>query len=350
VNMPTPIGFEMLMNPSALLLLILVALLLAAELSARSPGVMLFPTGDRLSGIPGVRGRVSRHLPAVLRALGLALLVFALARPVRGLTPIKDERDVVDIMLCVDLSMSMTAKDFRENGELRDRLYVTKAAARDFIDSRRATPTSRFGSDRLGLIFFGAYAWTQCPLTIDYDILDRELERTYIDPRDKSKQATAIGSAIALAVSRLRNSEAKSKVIILLTDGSNNAGEILPLTAAELAKELDIRVYTIGAGTDEDVMIDTQTIFGTAPRPARLPPDDKTLMAIADATGAKFYRATDFEALKNAYQEISHLEKTNVKTLDFYEFKETFVPYACLGGLLVAASVFSRRLWFEPIP
>ena len=350
MNFVNPFHFEMLLNPWMLLLLLGVLALAIAEITAKSPAIMVFSAGDPLASIRGVRSAWMRHIPAILRAVGLALLILAIARPVRGMTPVKSSAEVIDIMLVVDLSVSMLARDFYEDGELRDRLYVTKAAVTDFVNERRSQSTTGMGKDRLGLVYFGAFAWTQCPLTLDYDVLLREVDRVSIDPQDKSKQATAIGSAVALGVSRLRKSEAKSKVVVLLTDGSNNAGEIAPETAAELAKEYGIRVYTIGAGSDDEALMPTESILGRRLQRVKMPMDEGTLIRIAEITGAKFFRASNFESLKEAYAEINKLETTKIETDEFYDFDEAFAPFAIAGGLLLVASVFSRRMWFEPIP
>lgn len=343
-------GFHMLLNPWALLLLLAVAALLVAELSARAPGAMLFSTGATVARIKETRSALIRRIPALLRAAGLCFLVFALARPVNSLTPVKSPAEVIDIMLCVDVSGSMKAKDFMEGGELRDRLYVTKMAVRDFIKSRKQKESARYGSDRLGLVLYGGYAWTQCPLTLDYAVLERELDRAFVDDSTEIKQKTAIGSAIGLAVSRLRNSEAKSKIIILLTDGVNNAGEIDPKTAAQLAKEYGIRIYTIGAGSKGEALIEQQTLFGPRLSWAPIPIDEDTLKEIARIADGRFYRATDTETLHEAYNEINQLERTEIEAESYYDYEDAFVPYALLGTMAVTLSVFTRRLWFDPIP
>jgi Ca-activated chloride channel homolog len=290
-------------------------------------------------------------LPAALRAAALALLVVALARPLQGLAPRKDRANVIDIMLCVDVSGSMLALDrgFTYQGELQNRLYVVKKVVERFVQSRKYREEDRFGLDRVGLILYAGYAWTQCPLTLDYAILEHELELAEVDETNREKQGTAIGSAIGLAVNRLRKSEAKSKVIVLVTDGQNNRGELGPLTAARLAKDYGIRVYTIGAGSSDEVLLPSQSLFGP-PVPVVIPIDDELLTEIASTTGGQYYRATDTRSLDNAYEEISNLETTEVTLNDYYEHKEGFAPYAAAGTALLLASLFSRRLWFDPIP
>jgi len=342
--------FSAFMHPAALSLLIAVCILLVAEFFSRAPGAMSLSTGETIARIQGHHPGILRRLPAVLRALGLALLVVALARPLQGLSPQKDKADIVDVMLCVDVSQSMIVTDFRTRDTRMNRLDVTKVAVRDFIDSRKNRPEDRYGLDRLGLVLYAKYAWTQTPLTLDYAVLERDLDNAEINTRDQSKQGTAIGSAVGLAVSKLRKSEAKNKVIILLTDGRNNEGELDPLTAAQLAKEFGIRIYTIGAGSSDEVLVTSNTPFGPMPDIQTLPVDEDTLRRIADITGGRFYRATDLETLHGAYEEINELETTEVELGDYYEYKEAFVPWAALGALSLLASVFSRRYRFEPIP
>ncbi|MBN2312116.1 MAG: VWA domain-containing protein [Candidatus Hydrogenedentes bacterium] len=347
---PASLSFTKFLHPWALLWLGAVVALFAAECAARAPGAMRISTGDTLSRIRGARRAWMRRLPALLRAVGLALLVVALARPVRGLQPRRDVADIIDIMLCVDVSGSMRAMDFVSQGERRDRLFVTKQAVRQFLRNRKQAATDRFGLDRVGLILYAGYAWTQCPLTLDYGMLERELDLAAIDERDPEKRGTAVGSAIGLAVSRLRKSEAKSKVLIVLTDGRNNRGELDPITAAGLAKEFDIRIYTIGAGAEGEALVPRQTLFGEMMVPVNLPIDVESLERIAEETGGRFYRATDTESLEGAYAEINELETTEIELDDYYDYEEGFVPWAVLGGLAMACSILSRRLWFEPIP
>lgn len=344
--------FHGLLNPAALLLLAGALLLFVLEVTARAPGAVSLSTGESLKGHAGGTRIVLRRLPAVLRVVGLCLLIVALARPIKGLAVQKDSADIVDIMLCVDVSRSMRAADFVQQGQAMNRLDVTKQAVRDFIESRKNVPTDRYGLDRLGLILYAGYAWTQTPLTLDYDVLSHDLERAQIEggSSQQGKNGTAIGSAIGLAVNKLRKSEAKAKIIILLTDGRNNAGELDPITAAQLAKEFNVRVYTIAAGSSDDVLVPVENFWGTSVQAAHLPIDEDTLRQIAGISGGKFYRATDVESLKGAYDEINQLETTEVELGDYYEYKDSFMPWAVAGTLAMLASVFGRRLWFEPIP
>ncbi|OQC04620.1 MAG: von Willebrand factor type A domain protein [Candidatus Hydrogenedentes bacterium ADurb.Bin101] len=335
--------FDGLAHPYFLALSLPILLVLLLELLGRPPGAVTLSTENVLAGLRDRRIDWKRRLPAVLRALGLLLLCVALAGPLRGFHVRKDRAGVIDIMLCLDVSGSMQQPDFTINGHPHDRLYVAREAARNFVNSRRETREGRYGLDRIGLILFSGLAWTQCPLTLDYDILEREIDGASIAP--ERKQGTAIGSTLGLAVRRLKTSEAKSKVVILLTDGVNNRGELDPVTAARLAKEYGIRVYTIGAGSTEEVVIQ-QGLF-----PVRTEAiDEKVLRQMADTTGGRYYLATDTESLMKAYDEISALETTEIDIGDYYEANEAFMSYLVLGALLVLASVFSRRLWFEVLP
>jgi Ca-activated chloride channel family protein len=348
----TPFRFNALMHPWFLALLLLVPLVFLAEYLAPAPGAITVSTGETMARVSVRRGARFRWLPPLLRAGGLSFLTFALAGPLQGFQPQKSRTNIIDIMLCVDVSGSMRAMDFEYGGRRRDRLYVTKTAVQDFLKSRKGRTQDRFGLDRVGLILYAGYAWTQCPLTLDYGVLEHELELAQIDEEDPRKNGTAIGSAIGLAVSRLRKSEAKSKVIILLTDGMNNRGELDPLTAADLAKEFGIRIYTIGAGSgSEAYVLQRDPLFG-GERPLRVnaPIDEESLKKIAETTDGKFYRAPDTTSLEAAYAEISQLEATEIELDDYYEHKEAFLPYAVVGTLAMALAVLGRRAWFETIP
>lgn len=338
--------FDTLAHPWMLFLLAGVPIVLAAEIFAGVPGVVLISTGETLARISSHGRWLTRRIPALLRAAGLCCLIVALAGPLEGFRVRKDRANVIDIMLCVDVSGSMTQADFVSGGQYRDRLYVTKEAVHDFIQGRKEGKGDRFGMDRIGVVLFAGFAWTQCPLTLDYAVLEREIDLAAVDERDVNKQGTAIGNAIGLAVRRLSQSEAKSKVVILLTDGVNNKGELDPITAAQIAKEYDIRVYTIGAGTSQ-TGIAMMPGRGIAPRE---PIDEATMKRIAETTGAKYYRVTDTDALLGAYAEISAMETTEIEAGDYYEYKEGFMPFLLLGSLLVFSSIFTRRQWFEVIP
>ncbi|PCJ63816.1 MAG: aerotolerance regulator BatA [Candidatus Hydrogenedentota bacterium] len=327
-------------DPAMLWLLVPVFLLLAAEVLSRPHGVLSISTGDLMTSLNPKANAFMRRLPAVLRTLGLICLIIALARPLTGMRPRVESAKVRDIMLAVDVSGSMTAPADVIGNRRLDRLDVTKLAVNDFIVNRKSRETDRFGTDRVGLTLYASYAWIQTPLTLDYGLLEYDLSKVYIDQHNEKHNRTAIGSAIGLAISNLSKSEAESKVIILMTDGINNAGKLDPITAAQLAAKFNIRVYTIGAGSPDS------RFFAAMANPI----DETAMQRIAEITGGKYYRATDFQSLQEAYQEINELETTEIETGEVFDYDEGFLPYAMLGTCFIGVSLFSRRKWFEAIP
>lgn len=269
-----------------------------------------------------------RHLPFVLRAGAFALLVVALARPQDVEQNVRTNTQGIDIMLAVDVSGSMLARDFKP-----DRITAAKEVAGSFI-------ADRYG-DRIGLVAFAGEAFTQSPLTTDQSTLQTLLARIR---SGLIEDGTAIGNGLATAINRLRESDAKSKVIILLTDGVNNRGEIAPMTAAEIAQAQGIRVYTIGVGTE-----------GMAPYPAidmfgnitfvnqKVEIDEKTLGAMAEMTGGRYFRATDKAKLKGIYDEINQLEKSKVEVTERITYHEQFLAWALAAlGLLLLEFLFGN--------
>ena len=337
--------FDALSHPYVLLLIFGVVILLVLEITAKTPGAVSISTGEVLARIQNQKISLLRKLPPLLRAVGLTALIIALAGPLHGYQVRRDRANIIDIMLVVDVSSSMQERDFFEGGQPRDRLFVTKQVVRNFIESRRNRSSDRFGLDRIGLINYAGFAWTQCPLTLDYEILLRELGRTEI-MRDRRRDGTAIGSALGLAIQRLNKSAANSKVIVLLTDGLNNRGELDPISAAHIAAEFGIRVYTVGVGATKSGM---STGFGFLNRPVETI-DEDMLMEIADITNGRYFHASDTEGLQLAYNEIGKLETTEVEIGDYYEFRVAFMPYFLLGGLALLSSITLRRLFFESIP
>jgi Ca-activated chloride channel family protein len=246
----------------------------------------------------------------------------------------------VDIELVVDISGSMRALDFEIQGERVDRLAVAKDVLNEFVEGRIG--------DRIGLIVFSRLPYTQCPLTLDYGAVLSLLERAQIG---MIEDGTAIGSAIGSAVMRLRDSDAKSRIVILLTDGRNNAGKVSPDTAANLAKELGIKIYTVGVGKRGPVPYPATDVFGrTVLTRALLPIDDESLTRIAQTTGGRYWRATDTDALRQIYAEIDKLEKTEATVEKYAEYHELFAYFVLPGfGLLVVGSVL-RNTRFARIP
>ena len=266
-----------------------------------------------------------RHLPFALRAAAFALLVVALARPQDVEQNVRTNTEGIDIMLAIDVSGSMLARDFKP-----DRITAAKEVAGSFI-------ADRYG-DRIGLVAFAGEAFTQSPLTTDQSTLQTLLARIRSGLIDDS--GTAIGNGLATAINRLRESEAKSKVIILLTDGVNNRGQIAPMTAAEIARAQGIRVYTIGVGTEGTAPYPAVDIYGQPTGDvvmAKVEIDEKTLGAMADLTGGKYFRATDNAKLKAIYDEINQLEKSKVEVTERISYHERFLVWAlaALGALLL---------------
>ena len=259
-----------------------------------------------------------------LRMCAAALFIVALARPQVPLDMSQVHTEGIDIILSVDTSGSMKAEDFTLKGKRANRLAVVKDVVEDFISGRE--------HDRIGLVAFAARAYTVCPLTLDYGWVLENLERFEIG---MIEDGTAIGAGLATALNRIKNTEAKAKVVIILTDGRHNAGKISPQTAADAAQALDIKVYTIGAGTRGRAPYPVQDFFGnTVYQPVDIEIDEKTLKMIADKTGGKYFRATDTESLKEIYKEIDRLERTDIEEYGYMEYKELF-PYCVMVGLVL---------------
>lgn len=272
------------------------------------------------AGLPRGRWARARHLPLALRLLALALLIVALARPQVGAGAVPTTTLGVDIVVALDLSGSMAAPDFPPN-----RLEAAKAVVAEFV---RARPR-----DRVGLVLFAGHAFTQVPLTLDHDLLASLLDRVELG---LIEDGTAIGEAVATAVGRLAESEAKSRVVVLLTDGNNNRGEIDPLTAADMAARLGIRVYTVGVGTKGwFTRLEDDPILGKRPVRVEARVDEKLLAAIAERTGARFFRARDEEALREIYRRIDALEKSPVTSDVHLNFADRYGWPAGLALVLV---------------
>ena len=271
-----------------------------------------------------------------LRLACFALFVFSLARP----QSISHERDLetkgVDIVIALDISGSMLAEDFKPES----RLAVAKEEAKKFIHARE--------NDRIGMVVFAREAFTQCPLTLDYEILTSLLEDIQIG---MIEDGTAIGMGVATAVNRLRESDAKSKVIILITDGENNAGKIDPITAAELARTFGIKVYTVGVGRGGLVPFPiNDPLFGKRYVQAKVDIDEFSLKRIADITGGVFFRAREPQALSEIYARINELEKTEVKVREYRSYEELF-PYFLIPALiLLGVEVTLRNSIFLKVP
>ncbi len=290
---------------------------------------------DGAVGAPRTVRWYLRHLPFVLRATAFLLLVVALARPqdVERLSHTSTEG--IDIMLSIDVSGSMLARDFKP-----DRITAAKEVAGSFI-------ADRYG-DRIGLVAFAGEAFTQSPLTTDQGTLQTLLARIR---SGLIEDGTAIGNGLATAVNRLRESEAKSKVIILLTDGVNNRGEIAPMTAAEIAKAQGIRGYTIGVGTEGMAPYPAVDLFGQMTFvQQKVEIDEKTLAAIAELTGGRYFRATDREKLRAIYDEINRMEKSKVEVSEHVAYHELFTVWLLGALLLLAVEFLLSTLVLKRIP
>ena len=269
-----------------------------------------------------------RHIPFVLRVLALSLIVVAIARPRSSEVIEKIDAEGIDIVLAMDVSTSMLARDFTP-----DRISASKDIAIEFITQR---PT-----DRMGIVVFAGESYTQCPLTTDRAALInmmKEVETGLID------DGTAIGNGLATAIARMKDSDAKSRVVILLTDGVNNSGEVSPQMAVEIAKTYGIRVYTIGVGREGMAPYPVMTPWGVEVRNLEVEIDEDLLKQIADETGGRYFRANDNTKLAEIYDEINQMEKARTTVDSFPVYKELFGTYALLALLLILAELVLN--WF----
>lgn len=279
------------------------------------------------------------HAPFILRVLAFILLVLVLARPQTTDNWQNTEMEGIDIMMAVDVSTSMLAEDLKPN-----RLEAAKQVASEFINGRP--------NDNIGLTIFAGEAFTQCPLTVDHGVLLNLFHgiKGDIAQRGLIEDGTAIGMGIANAVSRLKESKAKSKVIILLTDGSNNRGDISPLTAAEIAHKFGIRIYTIGVGTNGTAPYPMQTYAGVQYVNVPVEIDEQTLTQIAGTTNGNYYRATSNSKLKEVYREIDKLEKTKLNVKEFSKREEAFAVFGLWAFVCVLLEVLLRTTVLKKIP
>jgi Ca-activated chloride channel family protein len=274
---------------------------------------------------------VFRHYGITLRSLALIALIIALARPQTALSWQDSNTEGIDIVIATDISGSMLAEDLKPN-----RLEAGKDIAIDFIKDRP--------NDRIGLVIFSGESFTQCPLTIDHDVLINLFKGI---TNGMIQDGTAIGMGLATAVNRLKDSQAKSKVVILLTDGTNTTGSIPPLTAADIAKQMKVRVYTVGVGTKGFAPYPVQTPFGTQYQQVPVTIDEGALSSIAKITGGKYFRATNNEKLKGIYQQIDNLEKAKIAVTQYHKKTEAFLPFAILCVLLLLTEFLLKNTLFK---
>lgn len=295
----------------------------------------------KLSGFENLDERIGsyriwlRHFLALCRILVVTLIIIVLARPQSSNQWEQVSTEGIDIVLCMDVSGSMRAMDFRPN-----RLEASKNVGIEFVNAR--------GEDRFGLVVFAGESFTQCPLTTDRAVVVNFLKEVDFGVIE---DGTAIGMGLATAVNRVKDSKAKSKVIILLTDGVNNRGEIGPVTAAEIAAGYEIRVYTIGVGSKGNAPIPVQDMFGrTVMRDMPVEIDEDVLEKIAGATGGRYFRATDNNKLREIYQEIDQLETTRLDVKHFSKKKEEYFPFLLAAMIILLIEILLRYTLFRTIP
>ncbi len=323
-------------NPDFLYLLIIMPLLIAYYIfrHKNNKPSLIISTDEGFKKLrPSLRVRL-RHLSFVIRMIILSLLIIILARPQSSSSHRNVSTEGIDIVIALDISTSMLSEDFHPN-----RVEAAKKTAMEFIDNRP--------NDRIGLVVFAGESFTQCPVTIDHDVLKNLFKNIKCG---MITDGTAIGNGLATAINRLKDSKAKSKVIILLTDGVNNTGFIAPLTAAEIAKTFGIRVYTIGIGTRGYAPYPFQTPFGIQYQNIPVEIDEGLLRQIAQITDGKYFRATGNKALENIYSDIDKLEKTRIDVTVYSRRTEEFLPYAIAAGILFIFELLLRFFYFRNIP
>lgn len=289
-------------------------------------------TATELEAMPKTLRQHLRHLPMALRVVAYGLIVVALARPQSTSTLSSSTTEGIDIMLSIDISSSMLARDFEP-----DRITAAKSIAAEFINSR--------SNDRMGLVVFAGESFTQSPLTTDKSTLINLLSQI---ESGMIEDGTAIGEGLATAVNRLKDSDAQSKVIILLTDGVNNRGQIAPLTAAAIAQSFGIRVYTIGVGTQGQAPYPTMDPWGRISfvnMPVEI--DEATLQEISNLTSGQYFRATDNKTLLEVYKQIDALERSKIEVNNRTLREELFMPLLLLALAIMAAEFVTKHLWFK---
>jgi Ca-activated chloride channel family protein len=329
-----------LADPWLLLLLGLVAVMFPWRRRASRRPAVRYPTLAALRAVAPAGAAHRRAILGLLRAAALGLLVLALARPQAGSATTKLHREGVDVVLAVDVSGSMLAEDFTLDNQRASRVDAVKAVVKEFVAARP--------EDRIGLVLFAARPYTQCPLTLDHGWLLQNLDRAQVG---MIEDGTAIGSALATAVNRLRASTAKSKFVVLLTDGQQNAGRISPETAAEAAAALGVKVYTVGAGTRGLAPYPAQDVFGNKVyRPMPVDIDEETLRRVAATTHARYFRATDTKSLADIYAEIDRSEKTPFEAPQFLDHRELYpwLVWPAVGLVLVEAGLAETALRILP--
>ncbi len=312
-------------HPYLLLLLLLLPLLAWLKGRRGSSPAFVYSSVKLVAGLTGAKRSRAGAILAALRWLSLVLLIVALAQPRLTKSTTQVKASGVDIVVAMDLSGSMVSEDFVVKNEWVNRFNMARAVLKGFIDQRP--------SDRIGLVLFASQAYIATPLTLDHDFLHENLDRLEIGAIEQN--STAIGDGLGTAVNRLRDLKSKSKIVILMTDGQNNAGKLEPLLAAEAAASLKVKVYTIGVGSRGQAPMPGRDMFGRKVyQMMAVDIDEDTLQKIADKTGGKYYRADNAERFKQIYAEIDKLEKTEASINKYTEYKELF-PWVLAAGLLI---------------
>ncbi len=328
------------LHPYVLLLLLVLPILAWLRGKRGRGAAFLYSSIELVKGITDLRKSTGNVWGLRLRWLALALCIIALARPRLGEGETAITASGIDIVVAVDLSGSMAAEDFTILGSRANRLAAAKDVLKEFIDKRR--------SDRIGLVAFAGRAYIAAPLTLDHDFLLQNLERLNLGTIE---DGTAIGSAMTAGLNRLRDLDSKSRIMILMTDGQNNAGKVPPLTAAEAAESLDVKIYTIGVGKHGMAPFPTKGPFGqTRYRQMEVNIDEETLQKIADQTGGKYFRADSTGTLVKIYDEIDQLEKSEVKVTQYQHFEEIFHWFLIPALFLVLLELILNHTLLRRLP
>ncbi len=324
-------------NPWVLILLILIPIVAVLYFFRANQSDLSISLTEHHKSYSSFLDKLGYHLPFLLRLITITLIVILLARPQLGQSFTTSKHYGLDMVLAVDTSQSMSALDLKLNGQTVDRLTVLKALLQEFVSKR--------SNDRLALLVFGEKAYTQCPLTLDHGAIIDLINNMEIGMVGGS---TAIGDAIAVAVKRLKDLQAKSRVLILMTDGENTSGNISPQIATEMAKELGVKIYTIGIGQDGEVPFQVNTPMGPVMVQQAMPIDEESLLRIAEQTGGQYFRAQTTADLAKIYDHIDKLEKTEMEVKQYNSYKDIYenllwIAFASfLGEMLLANTVLFR--------
>ncbi len=318
----------------ALLLIIPVLIYEYIRRSKKQQASMLVTTTHFIQGVKSIK-TASLHLPFVLRCLGLICLIIALARPQKKFTETQTEGEGIDIVLCFDISGSMTEKDFQPN-----RLEASKNVAMQFVNDRPG--------DRIGVVIFSNLSFTLCPLTTDHTTVLSQIQN--IQSGYLQDEGTAIGSGLATSVDRLRYSKSKSKIVVLLTDGVDFGGAIPPDLAMQMAKYYNIKVYTIGVGSEKEIDEVVESPLGPVVQHKKLEFNEALLKNLAAQTNGQYFHATDKEALQKIYASINQLEKSKVETTTYNRYTDKYFPWLLAGFIFIFLEVVLRYTVFKKFP